>query len=75
MWKLQNLLILGVLYKLIANEKELIKSTKKHMKQTKKVEYVKRDAVKKIITAWIITVPAAAILAAILFFMIRGIMV
>ena len=63
------------LYKSIAQEKELIKSTKKHMKQTKKVEFVKRDAIKKIITAWIVTVPAAAILAAILFFMIKGIMV
>ena len=63
------------LYKFIANEKELIKSTKKHMKKTKKVEFVKRDAVKKIIAAWLITVPAAATLAAILFFMIKGIMV
>ena len=63
------------LYKLRANEEKLIKSTKKHMKETKKVEYVKRDAVKKIITAWVVTVPAAAILAAILFFMIRGIMI
>jgi len=63
------------LYKLIAQEKELIKTTKKHMKQTKKVEYVKRDAIKKIIAAWVITVPAAATLAALLFFMIKGIMV
>ncbi len=63
------------LYKLKANEEKLIKSTKKHMKQTKKVEYVKRDAVKKIIAAWVITVPAAATLSAILFFMIKGIMV
>ncbi len=63
------------LYKLIATEKELIKSTKKHIKQTRKVQYVKRDAVKKIIAAWVITVPAAATLAAILFFMIKGIMV
>ena len=63
------------LYKLKAQENKLIKTTKKHMKQTKKVEYVKRDAVKKIIAAWIITVPAAATLAAILFYMIRGIMV
>ncbi len=63
------------LYKLIANEEKLIKSTKKHMKESKKVEYVKRDAVKKIITAWIITVPAAAVLAAVLFFMIKGIMI
>ncbi len=63
------------LYKVIENEKDLIKSTKKHMKKTKKVEFVKRDAVKKIIAAWLITVPAAATLSAILFFMIKGIMV
>jgi PiT family inorganic phosphate transporter len=63
------------LYKLIADEEKIIKSTKKHMKQVKKVEYVKRDAVKKIIAAWVITVPAAASLAAILFYMIRGIMI
>jgi len=63
------------LYKLIAEENKLIKSTKKHIKQAKKVEFVKRDAVKKIIAAWIITVPAAATLAAVLFFMIKGIMV
>ncbi len=63
------------LYKLITQEKDNIKSTKKHIKQIKKVEYVKRDAIKKIIAAWIVTVPAAAILASLLFFMIRGIMV
>jgi PiT family inorganic phosphate transporter len=39
-----------------------------------KVEYVKRDAVKKIIAAWIITVPAAALLSAGLFYIIRGVM-
>ena len=63
------------LYKLIANEEKLIKSAKKHIKRTKKIQYVKRDAVKKIIAAWLITVPAAAVLAALLFFMIKGIMV
>jgi len=62
------------LYKLIAQEEKIIKSTKKHLKKAKKVEYVKRDAVKKIIAAWVITVPAAAVLAATLFYMIRGIM-
>jgi len=62
------------LYKLIADEEKIIKSAKKHIKEVKKVEYVKRDAVKKIIAAWVITVPAAAILSAILFYMIRGIM-
>jgi len=63
------------LYKNIAIEKTHIKCTKKSIKQAKKVEYVKRDAIKKIITAWVITVPAAAVLAAMLFFMIKGIMV
>ncbi|RUM64465.1 MAG: inorganic phosphate transporter [Sulfurimonas sp.] len=63
------------LYKFIADEEKIIKSAKKHIKQIKRVEYVKRDAVKKIIAAWLITVPAAAILAGLLFFMIKGIMV
>lgn len=63
------------LYKLIANEKQLIKSTKRSIKKAKKVEYVRRDAIKKIIAAWVITVPAAATLAGLLFFMIKGIMV
>ncbi len=62
------------LYKFMEVEEKLIKATKKHIKQTKKVEYVKRDAIKKIITAWIVTVPAAAVLAGLLFFMIKGIM-
>ena len=62
------------LYKLIAEEEKIIKSAKKHIKQVKKVEFVKRDAIKKIIAAWLITVPAAAILSALLFFMIKGIM-
>ena len=63
------------LYKLIATENKMIKSTKRDIKRTKKVEYVKRDAVKKIIAAWVITVPAAATLAAVLFFTIKGIMI
>ena len=63
------------LYKLIHQEEKIIKSAKKSIKEAKKVEFVKRDAIKKIIAAWIITVPAAAILAAILFYMIKGIMI
>ncbi|MCF6309959.1 MAG: inorganic phosphate transporter [Sulfurimonas sp.] len=63
------------LYKLIANEKKIIKSTKKDIKRAKKVQYVKRDAIKKIVTAWVITVPAAATIAGLLFFMIKGIMI
>lgn len=63
------------LYKMMAEETKLIKSTKKHLKNAKKIEYVKRDAVEKIIAAWLITVPAAAIIAGLLFYMIKGIMV
>jgi len=62
------------LYEHIKEQEKLIKATKKHIKRIKKVEYVKRDAIKKIIAAWIVTVPAAAVLAAMLYFMIRGIM-
>jgi PiT family inorganic phosphate transporter len=35
---------------------------------------VKRSALLKIVAAWIITVPAAGIMSALLFFMIRGMM-
>jgi len=62
------------LYKLIDIEESKIKDAKKHIKTAKKVKYVKRDTVKKIIAAWVITVPAAAVLSAMLFFMIKGIM-
>jgi PiT family inorganic phosphate transporter len=62
------------LHKLIANEGKLIKSTKKRIKKVQKVQYVRRDAIKKIVAAWIITVPATAILSAVLFYAIRGIM-
>jgi len=61
------------LYKMIDEEEEKIKYAKKHLKSTKKVQYVKRDAVKKIIAAWVITVPAAALLSASIYFMIKGI--
>ncbi len=61
------------LYQLIDDEEEKIKETKKEIKTAKKVQYVKRDTVKKIIAAWVITVPVAAILSAMVFFMIKGI--
>lgn len=62
------------LYRMIKDEKKIIKSTRKHIKKTMKIQYVKRDAIKKIVAAWVITVPAAATLAGLLFFMIKGIM-
>ena len=61
------------LYKMIDEEEELLKESKKQLKSARKVKYVKREAVKKIIAAWVITVPAAAVLSAAIYFMIRGI--
>ncbi|GIU00177.1 putative phosphate permease [Sulfurovum sp. TSL6] len=61
------------LYKAIDHEEDKIKRTKKHIKSIEKVKYVKRDAIKKIIAAWVITVPASAVLSAAIFFMIKGI--
>ena len=63
------------LYKLIDEEELKIKEAKKTIKDVTKTEYVKRDAVKKIIAAWIITVPAAGLLAALIFFVLRGMLV
>ena len=63
------------LYKKIDAREDIVKQERKDVKDAKSVKYVKRDAVKKIVAAWLITVPAAAILAAAIFFMIKGIMV
>lgn len=63
------------LYKLIDYEEDKIKEMKKNIKTARKVRYVKRDAIKKIIAAWIITVPIAAILSAGVYYMIRGIVI
>jgi len=57
---------------------ELIESLKrqkkrvKSLKRTLREEYVKRGMVKKIVAAWVITVPAAAILSAIIFYVLKG---
>jgi len=61
------------LYQMIDTEEDKVKEVKKDLKNAQKVQYVKRDAIKKIIAAWIITVPAAALLSAAIYFMIRGI--
>lgn len=63
------------LYRLMEEEEEAIKQAKKTLKQEQKNLFVKRDMVKKIVTAWIITVPSAAVLSAGIYYMIRGIMV
>jgi len=65
---------IDVLKVLIAEEEERIAYEKKHLKRAKKAKYVKRSAIMKIVAAWIITVPAAAILSASIFYIISGIM-
>ncbi|MCC5795948.1 MAG: inorganic phosphate transporter [Methylophaga sp.] len=62
------------LYRLIDEEEGIIKKTKKTLKKEQKTLYVKRDMIKKIVTAWLITVPSAAVLSACIFFMIKGVM-
>ena len=63
------------LYQLISKEESRVVEIKRDLKKANKIEYVKRDTVKKIIAAWIITVPAAAVLASVIFFTIKGIMI
>ena len=62
------------LKEMIKEEEAVIKSEKKHLKRAKKAKYVKRSAIMKIVAAWVITVPAAALLSAAIFYIIEGIM-
>jgi len=61
-----------------AKKLELIEAHKaqkkrvKSLKRTLHEDYVKRGMVKKILAAWVITVPVAAILSAIIFYVIKG---
>jgi len=64
----------AVIAKLVDGEIKLTKIEKKALKAIRKDKLVKRSALKMIVAAWIITVPAAAILAAMFYFMIRGIL-
>ncbi len=55
---------------------EAHKAQKKKVKRIKKAlreNYVKRGMVKKIVAAWVITVPAAAVLSAVIFYVLKGI--
>jgi len=53
---------------------DLSKSERKALRKVYRQELVKRSALLKIAAAWVITVPASALMAAILFFTIRGMM-
>ncbi len=63
-----------MLKRLKKHEDEIIlsKAERKRLKLVYKEELVKRSSLMKIAAAWIITVPASALLAAMLYFMIRG---
>ena len=50
-------------------QKKKVKSIKRSLREN----YVKRGMVKKIVAAWVITVPAAAALSAIIFFILKGV--
>jgi len=53
---------------------DLSKNERRSLKRVYRNELVKRSALLKIATAWVITVPVSGLLAAMLFFMIRGMM-
>lgn len=57
------------------SETEFTKKERKTLQKAYKEELVQRSHVYKIAAAWIITVPLSAILAAMLYFMIRGMLI
>jgi PiT family inorganic phosphate transporter len=52
----------------------LAKKEQKALRKAYKKEIVKRSAVIRIVAAWIITVPATAVLAAVLFYIVRAVL-
>jgi PiT family inorganic phosphate transporter len=63
------------LFEEIEQTEKILKKAKKILKKEEKTEYVKRDMLKKIVAAWIITVPVAGFFSAMIFFVIKGMMV
>jgi PiT family inorganic phosphate transporter len=57
----------------LINKEKAQKKVIKKLKKTIRESYVKRGMVKKIVAAWVITVPAAAAVSAIIFFVIKGV--
>lgn len=48
------------------------KGERKHLKKVYRKELVKRSQIMRIVSAWVITVPATALMAGMIFFMLRG---
>lgn len=65
---------IGKLYELVDHEEKVLEEEKTVVDSLQRKRYVKRDAFKKIIAAWVITVPIAAVLSASIYYMIRGMM-
>lgn len=63
------------LFKLIEKYEKRIKKESKSLKNVSKLKYVQRNAIKKIVAAWIITVPVAGLISAIIFYIIKGMMI
>jgi PiT family inorganic phosphate transporter len=57
-----------------ANATTLSRKERKRLKKLYKQDLVKRALLLKVIAAWVITVPASATLAAIVYFALRGFM-
>ena len=57
-----------------AGPQALYKSERKELRNINRVELVKRTLLLRIAAAWIITVPATAVLSAMIYFMLRGLM-
>ncbi|MEO7940714.1 MAG: inorganic phosphate transporter [Burkholderiaceae bacterium] len=55
-------------------ESHLTKKERKGLKTVYRQELVKRSALARIVAAWLITVPVSALLAAMIYYMIRGMM-
>jgi len=62
------------IYKLIDAERAVIKAAKKELKKDQKSLYIKQGMIQKIITAWLITVPSAAVLSACIYYVIESVM-
>ena len=59
---------------LAADEAVFAKKEQKAFKKAYKKEIVKRSVVMRIVAAWIVTVPATAVLAALLFYVVRAVL-
>mgnify|MGYP005749286491 CR=1 FL=1 len=60
--------------KSLENNAHLTKKERKGLKKVYRQELVKRSIMLKVVAAWVITVPATALIAAAIFFAIRGFM-